>query len=54
MSKTNKIVGISFKLDEAKKIEAQAASMGLSTASYCRIIIRQHIASKKKLELKES
>ena len=53
VGKGTKTIGINTKLDMAIEIERRAASMQLSTGSYCKIILRQWLESGKKLKLKE-
>lgn len=52
--KGTKTIGINMKLDTANELERRAASMQLSTGSYCKIILNRHLESGNKITLKEA
>lgn len=54
IGKGTKTIGINMKLEMAKALESRAASMGLSTSAYCKIILSRWVESGKKLTIKES
>lgn len=52
--KGTKTIGINMKVEMAQELERRAASMQLSTGAYCKIVLRGHIESGRKLKLQES
>jgi hypothetical protein len=53
IGKNTKTIGLNMSKDMAKTLESRAASMHISTSSYCKIILQQWIDSGKKLTLSE-
>jgi hypothetical protein len=49
--KGTKTIGIIMQKKMSDELERRAKSMKLSTGAYCKIILKQQIASGKKLEL---
>jgi hypothetical protein len=54
VGKGTKTIGINMKQEMADEIERRAKSMQPSTGSYCKILLKQWIASGEKLKLQES
>lgn len=52
IGKNTKTVGVNMPKKLAADVEKRAESMGISTSLYIKTVLRQHIASKKKLVLK--
>ena len=48
-SKKKKTIGIQMDASLAKEIEARADNMGFSTSAYCKLLIKTHVKSGKKL-----
>ena len=53
IGKGTKTIGINMSAAMAAELEKRAASMRISTANYCKIILRQWMDSGKKLSLSE-
>lgn len=51
--KNTKTIGLNMSKDMATTLEKRAASMHISTSSYCKIILQQWLDSGKKLTLSE-
>ena len=54
IGKGTKTIGINMPIKVAEDLETRAHSMHLSISKYCKIILDQHIASGKRLILKET
>ena len=52
--KGTKTIGVNMKVAKAKELERRAASMGLSTGAYIKIVLDEWVKSGKKVVLKES
>ncbi len=53
IGKGTKTIGINMHQKMADELEKRAASMHISTAKYCKIILSQWLESGKKLKLEE-
>ncbi|WP_372845375.1 hypothetical protein [Pontiella sp.] len=51
--KGTKTIGINMQQKMADELERRAKSMQLSTGAYCKIILKQWLESKQKLQLQE-
>lgn len=54
VGKGTKTIGINMKSEMADDIQERAGSMQLSTSAYCKIILKNWLASGKKVTLQES
>lgn len=53
IGKNTKTIGINMQKKMADELERRAKSMQISTGAYCKIILKQWIASGGKLKLQE-
>jgi len=53
IGKGSKTIGINMPAKMAADIEKRAESMSISTSNYCKIVLREWLASGKKLTLGE-
>lgn len=54
IGKNTKTIGINMSKAMAEDLESRAASMGISTSAYCKIILQQWMMSGKRLKLQEA
>jgi hypothetical protein len=52
--KGTKTIGINMPEAMAADLEGRAKSMGISTGAYCKIILKEWMASGRKMKLQES